>query len=247
MKDSKEFLVWRNKRAIESHDEPDYASKSLDWMNEAVKNDYSYMFEWMGVPVIQFPSDLMLISEAVFRSRANKIIEIGVARGGTTLFLASLLRLFHEKNNAAVIGVDILFSKHTKEAIQESKLKDSIVLIEGNSLSNDTFNKVKENIEQNDVVLVILDSDHTKDHVFQEMIKYSPIVTTNSFLIVMDTAIEYLDPTVIPVEKKWSRLNNPKNAVEDYLKNFPGSFEIDESLNSRSMPGAAKDGFLRKS
>ena len=95
MKNASEFSEWRSARIQHLAQTKDFEEISLQWMDKAIENDYPYLFQWLGVPVIQFPSDLLLIQEAIFRSQANKVIEIGIARGGTTIFLASLLKLMH--------------------------------------------------------------------------------------------------------------------------------------------------------
>lgn len=240
------FVNWRLKRSKELEENLSFQTSSLVWLNEAVKNDYSYMFQWMGVPVIQFPSDVFLIQEAIFRSRANKVIEVGIARGGMTLFLASLLKVQFSDSDAKVVAVDVSVSDHTRDAISSSNVQSYIQLVEGNSISEVTLRNVSKHIHPQDNVVVILDSHHTFEHVYEEMCMYSPLVTKNSFMIVMDTAIEYLDPEVISPKKEWKRDNSPFTAILEYVKNFPDQFVLDEEINSRSMPGAARGGFLRK-
>lgn len=246
MKNAHEFSEWRSNRLRELRENLEYKEESLRWLNVAVRNDYSYLFQWMGVPIIQFPSDVFLIQEAVFRSKANKVIEVGIARGGMTLFLASLLKLIHESKESAVIGVDIKISQHTRDAVVASKMKERIVLVEGDSSSTSTLREVQKFIKPEDKVLVILDSNHTYEHVYKEISLYAGVVSTNSYLIVMDTAIEYLDPEVIGTNKLWGRKNSPQTAIERYLLDESSEFEIDLDLDSRSLPGASRGGFLRK-
>ena len=241
-----EFLEWRKENTNILNEDSKYYQTGLKWMNESVRLNYSYMFEWLGVPVIQYPSDLLLIQEALVLSNANKVIEIGIARGGTTLFLASMLGLMHNNGDQMVIGVDISVSRHTADAITNSKLSGYIKIIEGNSILDSTFRDISKLISKNDRVLVILDSNHTMEHVYQEMKMYSDIVTEGSFLIVMDTAIEYVNPDLIPEERPWGRGNNPDTAIRKFLLENAGLFEIDQNLNGRSFPGAAKGGYLRK-
>lgn len=246
MHNAEEFLSWRKERAEEYESDEKFLTSGKNWMNNAVRLDYSYMFEWLGIPVIQFPGDLLLIQEAIVTARVNKVIEVGIARGGTTNFLASILDLLGSTSFPNVIGVDVSISKHTSEAIENSKFKERIELVEGNSISDSTFQKVMKHINSNDRVMVILDSNHTMSHVYNELNLYSKIVTKGSYLIVMDTAIEYIDPNVISKDKLWGRGNSPMTAVSRFLNENPEVFVIDKKMDSRSFPGAAKGGFLLK-
>lgn len=241
-----EFLEWRKDKINILNNDKDYYQIGIEWMNESVRLNYSYMFQWLGVPVIQYPSDLLLIQEALVLSNVNKVIEVGIARGGTTLFLASILGLIHGNSDHTVIGVDISVSKHTIDAIRDSRFSKHIELVKGSSTLDSTFQAVSKHITKSDRVLVILDSNHTMEHVYQEMKIYSEVVSDGSYLIVMDTAIEYVNPELIPGDRPWSRGNSPDTAVKRFLLENAGSFEIDQNLDGRSFPGAAKGGYLRK-
>ena len=56
--------------------------KSKDFFLETVKNKYSYNFNWLGFPIIQYPQDLLSLQEIIYETKPNKIIETGIARGG---------------------------------------------------------------------------------------------------------------------------------------------------------------------
>ena len=241
-----EFEEWRISRSKELGKNIPYEKAALVWMNQAIRNDYSYLFTWLGVPVIQFPSDIFLIQEAIFRSRANKIVEVGIARGGTTIFLASLIKLIHGDKDSAVIGVDIQISPHTRIAVEKSVVRNQITFVEGNSTSEEVVAKVRQLITKDDIVLVILDSNHTEEHVYNEMELYGELVTPGAYLVVMDTAIEYVDSEVI-AGKPWGKGNNPLTAINRYHSKNRNVYHVDSDLDSRSLPGAARKGFLRKS
>lgn len=246
MLNAKDFIVWRKNRSKKLENDADFKATSQQWLNVAVKNDYCYMFQWFGVPIIQFPSDVLLIQEAIYRSKVNKIIEVGIARGGMTIFLATLLKVIDQNQDSKVIGVDIKLSQHTYEAVKNSPVSDKIILVEGDSTLNSTLNKVRQNLKDSDRVLVILDSNHTHEHVYKELKLYSDIVSKDSFMIVMDTAIAYLDAENLRKDREWSQTNNPKSAIEEFFMSYPRKFVLDEDLNTRSFPGAAYKGFLLK-
>ena len=60
-----------------------------------------------------------------------------------------------------------------------------------------------------DVILVILDSDHSKDRVSKELLLYKSIVTTGSYMIVEDTSINGN-----PLLPDWGP--GPMEAVEEF-------------------------------
>jgi cephalosporin hydroxylase len=246
MHNAEEFLEWRNKQAIKIAGDLDHYSSGINWMNNAVRLDYSYMFEWLGVPVIQFPGDLLLIQEAIVSANVSKVIEVGIARGGTTIFIASILNMLGKKEQTNVIGVDLSISNHTKDAILNSPFANQIKLIEGDSVCESTFKKVSQEIQDSDRVLIILDSNHSMDHVYKEMLLYSELVSEHSYLIVMDTAIEFLEPSVIGDDKPWGKGDNPDTAIKKFMSLEGRWFELDQKFDHRSFPGAAKGGFLKR-
>ena len=137
---------------------------------------YSYNFNWMGVPIIQMPGDLIVFQEIVNKVRPDVIVECGVARGGSILFWSSMLELFHKEG--IVIGVDIEIKTHTQEAIKDSLFNNRIKLIEGDSTDVSTLNKVKSLIPKDKKVMIVLDSNHTESHVLKELDLYSQLVST---------------------------------------------------------------------
>ena len=78
-------------------------------INTLLNTKYVYHFNWMGIPTIQFPSDLIVIQEIIYKYKPDFIVETGVAHGGTLLFYASILKLI--KKNFSIIGIDILIKK----------------------------------------------------------------------------------------------------------------------------------------
>lgn len=86
-----EFHEWR-KHLLESQSrDTKLKGLSRDWMQLAVDNKYSYQFEWLGVPIIQMPGDLIIFQEIVYKTQPDLIIETGVARGAQ-LFFGPLFR-----------------------------------------------------------------------------------------------------------------------------------------------------------
>ena len=93
-------------------------------------------------------------------------------------------------------------------------------------------------------VLVILDSNHTHEHVLNEMKLYSKFVTEDSYMLVFDTVVEDL-PVDIYNNRPWGVGDNPKTAVWEFLKDND-DFVIDKTFDNKLLISVAPDGFLKK-
>ena len=222
----------------------DLHKASINWIIDTVEYKYSYNFMWMGVPIIQYPQDIIAMQELIWDIKPDLIIETGVARGGSVIFYASMLELLG--NSGKVIGIDIDIRSHNREEIEKHPMSKNIILIEGSSTSNDVICQVKHYIEKNECskVLVALDSNHTHEHVLEELNAYSPFVTKNSYIVVFDTTVEDM-PEGSFSDRPWDKGDNPKTAVKAFLqKNV--NFEIDKSINSKLLISVALDGYLKR-
>ena len=147
---------------------------AINTINKLLETKYVYHFNWFGIPTIQFPSDLIVLQELIFKEKPTIIIETGVAHGGTLIFYASILKLIHEKN-FKVIGIDIKIKKKNKKNIKKNRLSKFIKLIEISSTNKKVLNLIKK-VVNNNKLLVVLDSNHTHDHVLNELNLYSKIL-----------------------------------------------------------------------
>ena len=202
---------------------------------------YSYNFDWMGVPIIQMPGDLVVFQEIAYKLKPDVVIECGVARGGSILFWASMLELFNK--DGIVVGVDIEIKDHTKQAINESMFKDRINLIEGDSTAISTLNKVKSFVQNDKKVMVIFDSNHTEEHVLNELELYSPLVSVDSYLIVLDTVIEKLR---IEKDRPWGPGNSPMTAVQKFMRDKSNRYLQDFDLENKSFLTVAPNDFYKR-
>jgi cephalosporin hydroxylase len=184
------------------------------WLKSGWETKYVYSFSWMGRPVIQLPEDMIRIQEVIFSVKPDVIIETGIAHGGSLIFYASLCKAIEK---GRVIGIDIEIRPHNRKAIEEHFLyKDYIEMIEGSSVDSDTVNQVKNKVKKGETVLVILDSNHTKDHVLKELQAYSDIVSVGSYIVATDGIMELvcgLDRTA----PHWIH-DNPKAAAIEFVK-----------------------------
>ena len=216
-------------------------SLSKNWFNKVSDYQYSYNFDWLGLPIIQYPQDMIAVQEIIWQTKPDVVIETGVARGGSLVLSASILHLLNGQGK--VIGVDIDIRKHNREAIEAHPLAFRINLVEGSSVDDNTVQEVESFIKPDDRVMVILDSNHTHDHVLKELEFYSALVTSECYLIVMDTVIEDMPYDYFP-DRPWGVGNNPKTAVHQFLETND-RFQIDESIHNKLLITVAPDGYLK--
>jgi cephalosporin hydroxylase len=118
-----------------------------------------------------------------------------------------------------------------------------IVLIEGSSVSIDVVDKVKSIIGNSRRIMVILDSNHTHEHVFKELQLYTPFISNKGYCIIFDTGIEDLTPDLIG-DRPWGPGNSPKSAVFEFLK-INKRFIIDKEIETQLLVTSAPDGYLK--
>ncbi len=202
---------------------------------------YSYNFSWMGRPIIQYPQDMLAMQEIIWEIKPDLIIETGIAHGGSLIYYASLLELI---GDGEILGVDIDIRAHNKTEIEKHPMFKRIKMIEGSSVSSETISKVAEIAKGKKRVLVTLDSNHTHEHVLQELNLYAPFVTEGSYLVCFDTIVEDLPNDYLP-GRAWSQGDNPKTAVWEFLKSN-ANFEIDKQIDNKLLISVAPDGYLKR-
>jgi cephalosporin hydroxylase len=205
--------------------------------------DYSYLWSWMGVPIIQFPADVMATQEVIWQTKPDVIIETGVARGGSVIFMASLLEVI---GKGKVIGVDIDIRAHNRDSIERHPLSKRVTLIEGGSVDADLLAKVRAEIPEGARVMVVLDSDHSRDHVLAECRAYGPMVTEGCYLVVADTLVGHLSEDEAPKKRShiWYQGNEPLSALKDYMEETD-RFEVDPVINGKLVLSSSPGGYLK--
>jgi cephalosporin hydroxylase len=227
------------------------------FMAESLLPQYSYNFEWLGRPIIQYPQDMAAMQEIIWEVKPDLIIETGIAHGGSLIFSASMLALLdlceaiEEKkaldpsvSKRKALGLDIDIRPHNREAIEAHPLASRIQMIQGSSIAPEIIRQVHEIAKKYSKILVCLDSNHTHEHVLEELRAYAPLVSKSSYCVVFDTIVEDLPKEMFP-DRPWGPGNNPKTAVREYLKSHP-EFEIDKSIDHKLLISVAPDGFLRR-
>ena len=185
------------------------------------------MLSWMGYQVGKLPGDLWLYQELLFQLKPDVIIECGTHRGGSALYFANILQLL---GNGRVLTVDL----YPKEDLPSHTL---ITYFNGSSTDPDVFKNISKSINENEKVLVILDSNHTRDHVLEEMYLYKNLVSTGSYLVIEDTFLNGH-----PSHENFG--SGPMEAIDDFLL-LNSNFEIDRSLE-KFLFTLNRRGFLRR-
>jgi cephalosporin hydroxylase len=208
---------------------------------------YSYSFSWLGRPVIQMPDDMIRIQEVIHRVRPDVIVETGVAHGGSLVYYASLCEAM---GHGRVVGVDIEIRQHNRAVIEQHLLASRIRLIEGSSTAARTVDRVAREVEGAGAVLVLLDSNHSYEHVSEELELYAPFVTQDSYVVATDGIME--DLWDVPGGAPEWRTNNPARAARDFAASHPEfqledpAWSFNESTLGRTPVTHWTDAYLRR-
>ena len=244
-------------RIQQNQNDADLKQASLDFTRLSTRPQYSYNFFWLGRPIIQYPQDMVAMQELIWRIRPDFIVETGIAHGGSLILSASMLALIEycdaitqgttlhpDKPERKVVGIDIDIRAHNRQAILDHPMANRIAMIEGSSIDPDVVARVTAMCRNYKRVLVLLDSNHTHDHVKAELDAYAPLVSPGSCCVVFDTIIQDLPEDMYP-NRPWGPGNNPKTAVHEFLSSN-SEFEIDAQIDNKLLISVAPDGYLRK-
>jgi cephalosporin hydroxylase len=251
--DQNEFRASVDSAVAAQGADPDFRRLSAGWMVASAGHRYSYHFSWLGLPIIQYPQDIVAVQELVWRIRPTLIVETGIARGGSMTFLASLMALLDATDEEGdgrnvlgrrVLGVDIEIRPWNRDAVESHPLARYIHLIEGSSTDPGVIATVHAEAARHERVLVLLDSNHTHDHVLGELRAYASLVSVGSYCVVFDTVIDHLPPEAL-FERPWSPGNSPGSAVREFLAS-DGRFVVDDRIDAQLMLSVAPGGYLRR-
>jgi cephalosporin hydroxylase len=179
------------------------------------------------VPAQKCPFDLWVYQELLHELRPTVIVECGTADGGSALYLASICDLLGE---GEIVTVDIRDSPGRPQ-------HDRITYFSGSSTEPEIVQAIQQRVEGRSPVLVILDSNHERDHVLAEMRLYGPLVTPGSYLVVEDSNINGH-----PVLHDFGP--GPLEAIEAFLAETD-EFTVDESREKYFLTFNPR-GYLRK-
>jgi cephalosporin hydroxylase len=235
----------------------DLAGKAMDFRKAAAKYKYSFHFQSMGRPIIQWPQDIVAMQELIWEVKPDLIIETGIAHGGSLIMSASMLALLDmcdaiksgavlnpRESKRKVLGVDIDIRAHNRAAIEAHPMASRIQMVQGSSIAPEIVEQVRQVANRYERILVCLDSNHTHAHVLAELEAYAPLTSVGSYCVVFDTIIEDMPADMFP-DRPWGPGDNPKTAVWEYLKTHP-EFEIDQSIQHKLLITVAPDGYLKR-
>lgn len=183
---------------------------------------------WLGNPIWQNVLDLWTIQETIAQVRPGLLIECGTNRGGSSLFYAHLFDLMG-KGEVVTIDVERMHSlSHPR-----------VTYLLGSSTSPEIAGTARQRaLAASGPVMVILDSDHTRDHVRRELELYTPLVTPGSYCLVQDSVIDTLSTFS-------AGRPGPLPAIEDFLRST-GDFEVDTERCERFLISHHPKGWLRR-
>ncbi len=247
----------------------DFIDLSNTWNQAAIRHSYALNFTWLGRSVIQVPQDLYATQELIWACRPDLIIETGIAHGGSLVMSASMLALLDYCDAIAagraldptasrrkVVGIDIDIRAHNRVGIDAHPMRHKIHTIQGSSVAPEVAKQVRAHAEGYERVMVFLDSNHTHDHVLEELELYAPYVSKGSYCVVWDTGVEDL-PEEMCADRPWGKGNNPKTAVWEYMKRLEREgrkardggelrFAYDRTIEHKIAITASPDGFLKR-
>lgn len=232
-------------------------SSVQDFMAESILLKYSYNFNYLSRPIIQYPQDMIAVQELIWQIKPDLIIETGIAHGGSLIMSASILALLDmcdaiesgtsldpKQSKRKVLGIDVDIRTHNRVAIEAHPMASRIQMIQGSSIAPNIIEQVYQVAKGYERILVCLDSNHTHAHVLAELEAYAPLTTVGSYCIVFDTILEDM-PDDMFLDRPWGKGNNPKTAVWEYLKTH-SEFEIDKTIQHKLLITVAPDGYLKK-
>ena len=246
MNATEKYLYERDEQVKENRKNKELEIATRNFTEHLVRSNYTKNFTWMGVPILQYPSDLMVMQELIWKVKPRIIIETGLAFGGSLLFYMDMINM---AGGGYVFSIEIDPRAENLKMLDE-RMSLSVNIIKGSSIDKKVFKDVSERVEAytkdwDGPVLVSLDSNHTASHVLQELRLYAPLVSLGSYVVVMDTAIEFYGHLDKNQNRPWHKGNSPYTAVQEFMKNNE-EFIIDKDVEQRALLTAAPSGFLRR-
>jgi cephalosporin hydroxylase len=195
---------------------------------------------FLGVPILKNPLDLWLFQELIYRLKPDLLVETGTFLGGSAFYYASLFDLI---GRGQVLTIDVWSGERcARERKQQPErvrpIHPRITYLEGSSVAEPIAAEARRRAAQAGTVLVVLDSDHSRDHVLKELELYAPLVTPGSYLVVEDGNINGH-----PVLRDFGP--GPFEAVEEWLP-ARKDFQVDRELEETHLFSFNRNGYLRR-
>jgi cephalosporin hydroxylase len=182
---------------------------------------------WRGHRVFKCPLDLWVYQEILVETRPDLLVETGTFGGASAYYFASVFDLL---GHGEVLTIDI-------DEQPDRPSHRRITYIHGSSLGAETVAAVRQRAHRAQRVMVVLDSDHTRDHVLKELEAFAPLVTPGCYLVVEDTNVN--GHPVMPAFGP-----GPLEALDRFLETTD-AFEVDRS-REKLLLTFNPSGFLRR-
>ena len=185
--------------------------------------------KFLGYPIQKCPFDIFTYQEIINSLKPDLIIETGTAYGGSALYMATICDAI---NHGKILTIDI-------QKVEEPPKHPRIKYVIGSSVATEILDQVKEEIKNlnPETVMVILDSNHSKDHVLEELHQYNGFVTSQSYLIVEDTNVNGHPVNI-------AHGPGPMEALTEFMENNHG-FVSDRSMEQHFLT-FNPNGYLKK-
>lgn len=216
---------------------------SVEWLTQAAPHMHLFKHHWLGERFFHLPSDMVALQEILSSVRPQTVVHTGIAAGGGPIFLASILELLG--GDSKVLAIDPSPRDEGLKAIENHALRKRIDVVTCPSTSPKAAEVVAQRIESSPgPVVLVLDLIHTHEHVLAELKNLTPFVSPDSYVVVLDTIMEYM-PAEMFEGRPYGKGNNPATAVAGFLEN-DDKFEVDHSIEDRLLMTLAPGGFLRR-
>lgn len=239
--DSQDFIKFNLENQKLRNSNKELTDRALKLQIELDKYKYGYSFSWCGVPVIRLPDDIIVFQELVWDLEPKVIVEVGVARGGSVILSSSVLHLLG--NGGRVFGLDIDIRTHNRAAIENHRLSENISLIEGDSTSPEVIANLRNQLGNDLIDILVLDSNHTHEHVYNELQSYAELIRVGGYIVLPDTVIEFFPEGYYSSDRPWDVGNNPMTALNKFLRENP-NFEVDEVRSSKAAISESPKGYI---
>ncbi len=240
--DADEFAATRRAWRESLAGDTELRQQAVDLQVSAERHNFTYQWEWAGVPIIRLPDDIVLLQEVFWAYRPARVVETGVARGGSMLLDASLMRLCGQ--DPAVLGIDHKLYPHATTAVQQHPLGQGVELLEADSTSQAAVDATRSFLEGAESAVLILDSNHTHDHVLGELRALAPLLPSGGLVLVADTLVEEF-PEGHYEGRPWDKGNNPMTAVLAFLDER-SDFAPAVEWGRRALVSEFRDGIIRR-
>ena len=240
MFDRKSFEEEKSIEIQNAKTDPELLKKARDFLVQSDKHKYGYYWNWLGLPIIQMPEDIVLTQEILWETKPDFVIEAGVAWGGSLAMYAAFQEI---QGYGHVFGIDVTIPEHNREAIMSTPVSKRITLIEASSSDPATFETVSAQIPKGSNILLVLDSNHTHEHVLAELKLWSPLLQNGNYIIVSDTVVEVI-PEQTHRPRPWGPGNNPMTGMQEFM-NENDRFTNENVYSDRAFASFNPSGYLK--